>query len=120
MTSKTKFKYTNKIIEYLDYLEPKLHLQNYKIQIEQEATNIDSLARVEPNIYEKILYIQFSKKCNKKAWDEVRNILIHELIHGLLAFNKMVANQCNSGEAYDYQEEMFVNHITEVLCGVLE
>lgn len=120
MVRKIKFKYCDQVITYLNTIEPQLKLDNFKIQIETEATDLDSIARVEPNIYEKILYIQYSKKCNDKTWNEIKNITIHELIHGLYAYHKAVASQCNSSEAHDYQEEMFINHLTEVLVRLLE
>jgi hypothetical protein len=115
-----KFKYVDEITDYITSIEGLLHLQNFKVQVESKSVVMKGLARVTPNIYEKILYVQFNIKCNSMTLVEVRSIALHELIHGLLAFHKLVAIECASGEAFDYQEEMFVNHLTIIIGGLLE
>lgn len=105
-----------RIQEMINKYKSALSLHEFDFAIKEDILVDDNgkLAETEIDIFENTMKIAFSKKFLEANMKIQENIIIHELYHGLYLWHKMSARQCNSSEAYDHFEEMFINRITKI------
>jgi hypothetical protein len=98
------------MFKILECFKKHVGLSGYKILISKDYHKLDSLATVEPDIYEKTITITLSKEFKKKDDKAQRNILIHELVHARVEIFNMKVELLRNEE-----EEYLVNDITRGL-----
>ena len=97
-----------KIIEFLEYYKQFVGLSDWTVMLAIDAKGLgdDTLAIVEPNIYEQTLKFGLSEEFFKKDEKKQVNILFHELVHGrVCVFSKKLE------ELQEIIEEHMVNDL---------
>jgi len=75
-------KYHAKYEQFLNDSKKLVGLTDYKIILSPETLETDSMAEVDPDIYEKELTVMLSADFHKLSHDKKKNVLLHELLHG--------------------------------------
>jgi hypothetical protein len=101
-----KEKQRQKYIDFLDEYKKYVGLSDWKIFVVAEPKEMESLAEVESNIYEKEMQVTLSKQFFKVTNARRMNILFHELVHARVDIGQLKAKH-----AVDIEEEQIVNDI---------
>jgi len=108
----------NQIKTYLDFLEEYkeyVGLAGWKIKVAVKIEDMESIAQITPDIYEKEAKLTLGYKFIKDTKEKQFNILFHELLHCKICIHKQEVN-----EHEQIFEEHLVNDLTRGFEKVLK
>ena len=103
----------NEAFDILEHYKQFIGFADWKILITRDLHDMDNYAEVQLNEFKKEAYIKLSKDLFKEHDSFIKNVLVHELIHGrYLLFTKEYEDLRNR------HEELFINDVTAMVLSL--